>query len=195
MILKDSKLRNKLKAISDQEVSDIILFGSAARGKEKPNDIDILVIFKEKINKETEYTIRKEIEKIYNSVSIISKTERTISDESFDARESMLFEGKSLITGKGMPERYGFSPFGMFKYNFGDWSNLQKTKFYHALNGRSNIKGIADLLNCIKLSDSLMLTPLDKIEEFREFLDSWKIEYTYIPTLIPKRLSKKELLQ
>lgn len=197
MILKDTSLCHKLKEIlkKEPEILDIILFGSAVRGKEKPNDLDILIIFKNKINKETEYNIRKIIEKNYKNISIISKTEKTVLDVSFDAREGFIFEGKSLITGKNITEKYGFSSFGMFKYNFGSWDKLQKTKFYYALNGRSSQKGIAETLNCIKLSDSLMLVPLSNIEKFREFLESWKIRYIYIPTLIPERLSRKKILE
>ena len=48
---------------------------------------------------------------------------------------------------------------------------------------------------CIKLSDSLVLVPLGKIEPFRDFLDSWAIDYLYIPLLLPQRLSKKNILQ
>ena len=197
MILKDTKLRNKLKILADKnlEVADILIFGSTIRGKEKPNDIDIIVLFKDKINKETEYAIRKELEKNYKNVSIISKTEKTSLDKAFDARESLLFEAQSLITEKNLAEEYGFHSFGMFKYNFGNWDKLKKAKFYYALNGRGNKEGIASMLNCIKLSDSLILAPLEKIEAFKEFLDSWGINYKYIPILLPERLSKKKILE
>ena len=197
MILKDTKLRNKLKILADKnlEVADILIFGSTIRGKEKPNDIDIIVLFKDKINKETEYAIRKELEKNYKNVSITSKTEKTSLDKAFDARESLLFEAQSLITEKNLAEEYGFHSFGMFKYNFGNWDKLKKTKFYYALNGRGNKEGIASMLNCIKLSDSLILAPLEKIEAFKEFLDSWGINYKYIPILLPERLSKKKILE
>lgn len=197
MILKDTKLRNKLKSLADknQEVADILIFGSITRGKERPNDIDIIVLFKNQINKDIEYAIRKELEKGYKNISITSKTEKTALDESFDARESLLFEAKSLITEKNLAEKYGFHPFGMFKYDFGNWDKLKKTKFYHALNGRGDREGIISMLNCIKLSDSLILAPLEKIEAFKEFLDSWEIKYKYIPMLIPERLSKKKILE
>ena len=43
-------------------VTDIILFGSAARGKPKPDDIDILLLFREKIDKDVEYAINAQDE-------------------------------------------------------------------------------------------------------------------------------------
>ncbi|MFH1332752.1 MAG: nucleotidyltransferase domain-containing protein [archaeon] len=197
MILKNTKLRNKLKQIvkESSELEDIILFGSAVRGKEKPNDIDILVLFKNKVDKQEGLKIRKELEKECEKVSIISKTRKTVLEESFDARESVLFEGVSLISAKNPAETYGFVSFGMFKYDFKKWSKLEKTKFYHALNGRDGKEGMLKILNCIKLSNNILMAPIGKVEPLREFLESWKLEYTFIPTIIPHRLSKKSILQ
>lgn len=178
-----------------QQVSDIFLFGSTVRGKLKPQDTDILILFKDKVDKEVEYSIRKILEKRYPRLSIISKTEKTVLDESFDARESILFEGKSLISGKKFADRYGFQSFGLFKYDFGSWSKLQKTKFYYVLNGRAGRQGMADVLGCIKMFDSALLVPLEKIDPLKDFLDSWNLRYTYIPLLIPKRLSRKKILE
>lgn len=197
MILKNITLKNRLKKIIEKhpEVCDILIFGSVIRGKSKPNDFDVLVLFENEIDKDTEYLLRKEIEKDYSNVSIISKTKKTVLDDSFDARESVLFEGTSLIDSKGVAGNYGFSSFGLFKYNFGGWNKLKKTKFYYAINGRSGNEGIASILNAIKISDSLMIIPLNKIEDFKDFLDSWRIKYIYIPILIPNRLSRKKILQ
>jgi|SRR3989344_5496031 len=197
MILKNTTLKNRIRKIIEKhpEVCDILIFGSVIRGKDKPNDFDILVLFEHEVDKNTEYILRKEIEKDYSNVSIISKTKKTVLDETFDAREAVLFEGISLINSKSLAGNYGFSSFGLFKYNFKDWNKLKKTKFYYAINGRGGKKGIANILGAIKISDSLMIIPLDKIEDFKEFLDTWKIEYIYIPVLIPNRLSRKKILE
>lgn len=197
MISKDTRLRHELVKFvkAHPEVVDIVLFGSVVRGKEKPGDIDVLVIFRDKVDKEVEYSIRKKVEKAYANVSVISKTGEGVMDESFDARESVLVEGKSLVTGKDLAGGYGLVSFGMFKYHFKGWDKLRKTKFYYALNGRGGKEGIADSLGCIKLSDSVMLVPLAEVEEFREFLESWGgLEYVYIPTMIPERLAKRRVL-
>lgn len=42
---------------------------------------------------------------------------------------------------------------------------------------------------------SLIIVRLERIEPMREFLQSWEIEYTYIPILIPQRMSKKRILE
>ncbi len=197
MILNDTALKRNLKKIVEKqkEVEDIIVFGSLVRGKEKPGDIDILVIFKSVVVKEAEYEIRKEIEKKYNSVSIISKTQITLLDPAFDGRESIFFEGKSLLKEMFLAEHYGYASLGMFKCHFTGWTKLQKTKYYYALNGRSGQKGVVEELGCIKLADGVFLVPLHTIELFRSFLEFWKIEYLYIPVLIPERLNRKKLLE
>lgn len=197
MTSKNTKLINSLKQVLDknEEILDIILFGSIIRGKQNPADTDILVLFKEKIDKNAEYNIKKLLEKYYKNISIISKTKENILSESFDARESILFEGISLISGRNIAQDYGFTQFGAFKYNFKEWDKLKKTKFYYALNGRSNSEGISDRLGCIKLSDSIVLVTLKNIENFREFLDSWNLQYIYIPMLIPSRLGRKKILE
>ena len=195
MILKNIKLKNELnKFIKTTEIKDILVFGSLIKGKEKPNDVDILVIFKKRVIKDQEYQIKKILTKHYNNVSIISKTKKTITEASFDARESILFEAFSLLTKKNLAEEYGFISFGLFKYNFSNWDKLQKTKFYYALNGRGSEEGIFQQLNSIKLSDQTILIPLNKIDNFKEFLDSWKLDYKYIPIMIPKRLGKSKIL-
>jgi hypothetical protein len=165
------------------------------KGKENPKDIDLLIIFKENVDKEIEYVIRKELEKHFSQVSIISKTEKNIFDPAFDARESILFEGLSIVNHEWVAEKYGFSSLGMFKYDTHSMNNVQKTQFYYALNGRNKQKGIAEQMECIKLSDNVMLVPLKNIDKIKEFFELWHMNYKYIPFLIPERLNKKTLLE
>lgn len=177
-----------------KDVKDIILFGSLIRGKEKPNDIDILIIFSKNINKDIEYKLRKLMENYSKNISIISKTEKEYIEPSFDARESVLFEGYSLTKSKFLAEDFGFASLGLFFYNTKSLTNVNKTRFYYALNGRSSNKGFIDKLNAIKLSDNLIAVPLDKIESAKEFFEYWKLDYKYIPSLIPQRLGKKSII-
>jgi len=197
MALKNILINKNLQEFvsSHPEVEDVILFGSAVRGKENPSDHDVLVIFSEKVNVEKEYQIKAILKKQFKNISIISKTKKNISDSAFDARESVLFEGFSLVTGKNLAQEFGFSSFGMFKYNFGTWNKLQKTKFYYALNGRNGKEGMSSQMGCIKISDNVILVPLNQIEPFRGFLESWKMDYKYIPFLIPERLGRKKILE
>jgi hypothetical protein len=159
------------------------------RGKEKPNDIDILLIFKKKIDKDIEYEFRKKTD-----AQVISKTEKDLIDPSFDPREGYLFEGYSLVYSKPIISRYGFTSVGLFIYETKPLSNSTKTRFYYALNGR-NKDGIIDENKAKKLSDNIIMVPLDRIEPMKEFFDYWKLEYKYIPTLIPERLAKRQIIK
>ena len=98
------------------EIEDIILFGSFMRGKANPDDIDILVLFKNKVNKDIEYEIKKSLSNIIKNISIISKTAETAKEASFDGREGMLFEGYSLINSRFIASDSGFASFLFFLY-------------------------------------------------------------------------------
>lgn len=176
-----------------EEIEDIIIYGSTMRGKQNPNDIDILVLFKNKINKDKEYEIRKKLEQI-KKIEIISKTKEQQKEDHFNAREGILFEGYSLLRNKYLCEEQGFKALGLFLYQTKKITNIQKTKFYHALNGRRNTEGLTQKLGIIKLSNNALVTELKNIEQTKEFLDKW-VEYNYIPLLIPERLAHKKFLE
>lgn len=177
-----------------KEIKDIVLFGSLVRGKIKPEDIDILIIFKTKINKNIEYALKNLLLKYTQKISLLSKTEKEYIEPSFDARESILFEGYSLINSRFLSGDFGFISFGLFFYDTRNMTNVKKTKFYYALNGRRSIKGLIDEWNAIKISNNIIAVPLNKIELAKEFFETLNINYKYMPSLIPKRMGRKEII-
>lgn len=189
-----SKLSKTFQRKYKEEIEDIILFGSSLRGKLEPEDIDILVLFSKKTDIEIEYEFKKQVSKIIRNVSLISKTENTLHDPLFAAREAILFEGYSLIKKEFISSLSGFDSLGIFIYSTKELKNVEKTRFYYALNGRRGASGVVDLLNAVKLSDNIIAVPLEKIEEAKEFFEQQNIEFRYMPSLIPSRLSKKHIL-
>jgi len=175
-------------------IKDVVLFGSTIRGKLEPNDIDILMIFIKSVDKDIEYEFRKRASKIFASISIISKTEDNLYDESFSARDAILFEGYSLVRKRFIASLYGFDSLGLFMYQTKSMSNAAKTRFYYALNGRRGSKGVANSLAAIKISNNMIAIPLENIEAAKNFFDTWKVEYSYIPSLLPSRLAKKHII-
>ena len=188
-----NKLSKKFYRRYRSELKDIIVFGSVMRGKSDPKDLDVLMLFKKKINKDIEYEFRKIASDVKNA-AIISKTENNYTDTSFDAREGVLFEGYSLIKNKLVSSEYGFTPLGLFVYQTQTLSNVKKTRFYYALNGRAASKGIVDMLDGLRLSDNLIAFPLNKIEAAKEFFNFWELEYKYVPVLMPERLARKNII-
>lgn len=185
-------MESELKKYSkNKDIKDIILFGSLIRGKSEPKDIDILILFNIKINKDLEYEIKNKLIKNFKNISITSKT--NLNDEFFLARDSIYFEGYSLLKNKYISNEMGYTSFTLFKYKSNNLTNSQKVTFYNALNGRNN-KGLIEKYDCIRLSNNALLVPLEYSEFFKEFFERWT-SYTIIPLLIPSRLAKKKIIE
>lgn len=189
------KAVRKWFTVNKASVHDVLLFGSAMKGAVEPNDIDIMLIFNSVVDKKIERSLRKSLEKIETNVSIVSKTVQSAMDPSFSGREAQLFEAYSLITDELVSTRYGYVSYGMFIYDTKPLSNSKKTKFYYAFNGRRSNEGICKRLGLVKISDNVVLVPLDKIKPATDFFELWGIETSYIPTMIPSRLAKEHILK
>lgn len=176
------------------KVIDILLFGSIVREKEKPKDVDILIIYKTKPDIELEYNLRKNLEKIYIKAEITSVSYKDLFKPTFLIREAFLSEAYSLINKKFISKALGYSNFILFKYNINKFNKSQRMRFYYSLYGRKKEdKGILQRTNSYKFSDRIIITPIDKSEAMREYLDNWNISYLDTPILLPTRIveSKK----
>jgi predicted nucleotidyltransferase len=191
-LLKNTKFLSEIKKIlkeHNQEILDIILFGSCMKGKEKPKDIDLLVIYKSNKNIDTSYELKKNLKSQGFVVEITDKTYEELLNGSFKAIEGILGEGFSFKSKKLLSESLGYLNFNLFKYNLKRLNKSEKMRFYYSLYGRTkNQQGIIKSLNSIKFSDSIILCPIDKSEEMSEYLKNWNISYTQFPILIPSRL-------
>ncbi len=197
-LLKNIKLISKIKSFynkNKENILDIIIFGSSVRGKEKPEDVDLLIIFKDEVILDLSYSLRKMIENFSYNVEIISKKYDEIFSPNFMARESILSEGISVIYNKSISEGLGYSNFILFKYNLKGFSKSNRMRFYYSLYGRDKKSGILNNLSLIKFSDTILISPIDKSELAKEFLENWKIEYLEIPILIPTRIIKIKIFK
>src|SRR3989344_6619553 len=106
------------KYLEKENILDIVLFGSSVKGKDEPNDIDILVLYskEEKDIHDTAYLMRKELEKIYKNIDVIAEKYNDLFSSSFLARESILSEGFSMKQKKYISDCFGYSSFILFKY-------------------------------------------------------------------------------
>lgn len=181
-----SKIRNFLKK-HEKEIIDIILFGSTIRGKRKPKDIDILILFKEKENIDLNYELRKSLEKINLKAEIIGKTYKNMLSTKFLPREDILSDGFSLILNKKISQAFGYESFIMFKYSLKGFGASKRMMFYYALVGRRDKKGIIQELHGIKFTNAVVLVPLKNSALFEEFLNNWKIKTKKTRILIPSK--------
>ena len=178
------KFYEKNKAIID----DIVIFGSASREKEEASDIDVLIILKAE---------SPGIEKICRDMfqdekfHVIVKLRQELESPAFIPREGYLFEGYSLIKNQSIANNYGYEAMYMFVYSTKNLPNSKRTKFYYAMNGRGD-KGFAENANLLKVSDGVLMAPINEKENVVEFLRHWDIAARDYEILIPKR--KKETL-
>jgi len=189
-LLKNSELINKIKEFQRKnikEILDIVLFGSVTRGKKKPVDIDVLLIFKDQENSELSHQLTKIFEGYDLKPEVTNITYQGVFNVKFLPRESILSEGYSIITNQTLSESFGFRTYTMFIYSQKGFSQTKRMKFHYALNGRSKNPGILKEMSAIKLTDTTVLVPLKKSEEFKNFLNLWEISFRSFDVLIPQK--------
>ncbi len=172
----------------EPEIIDIILFGSAEKGKEKPNDVDVLLVFKKKKNLALTQELKKIISlKISLPLGITSKTYEELFQPSYLARESLLTEGFSLINKISFAEGLGYKSSVLFIYQLKGKTPSERMRFYYSLYGRKT-QGMLKKLDAVKYTDTVIMCPVNNMEKMREYLHSWNIEFKETPLLIPSRL-------
>ena len=167
---KNSKiLFNKYK----DKIIDIVLFGSYAKGKIKPEDIDICIILKNKDDfAENLYSEFRDLfgeDAHYNWLSVSSLFEESLTS-------TLLEEGFSLIKDKPLHESLGYSSSYIFSFNLRNLSNGRKVLFSYALHGK-NKEGILSKLKGRVFGKAVVIIPIVHSEEFREFLETWEVQY------------------
>lgn len=187
-LLKNINFLTKAKKVYEknkEEILDIILFGSAIKGKEKPADVDILVLYRSKVNLDISYELKKELS-FLGEIEIISKTYSQLFDSSFSAREAVLSGGYSLIHKKFLHESLGYSSFMLFKYRLEGMSKTRRMQFYYSLYGRTG-EGMLEELKSYKFSENMILAPMTEGEKMKEYLEKW-VKFVEMPILMPSRL-------
>ena len=187
-LTKFSNEAKKLYSKYEDEIDDIIIYGSSMKGKDKPNDIDVLIIFSEKVNKEVEYSFRNSLKSFSEITSVNSVTLKELRSGNFAATEGLYLEGYSLIRRKLLAEEMALLGTAIIIYDVSKIKGSDRIRFYYALNGRNGSKGFVLSVGAKRLADNVLLCKYDKIEEIKPFFEQWKIPIEILPALIPKRL-------
>lgn len=167
------------------KILDVVLFGSTVRGKKEPKDIDLLLLFAQRIDNDAAYRLRKILEKkVGIEVQITSKTYRQLFSSKFVARESILAEGRSILVGKTFSEAFGYSSHTMLKYSLKGRDKSEKMQFYYALHGRKT-EGLLKRTGSTRFSESVLLVPTKNLDAVLEFFTHWKIDARKSIVLIP----------
>lgn len=150
-------------------VFDIVLFGSFVKSKEAVGDIDIAVIFKEKLDKEVLSSI-KEIDSIIH-VDYLMLTELY----SQPLWRTLIREGFSIVNNKKIMDSFGLKSYGIYTYDLTNLGN-KKSRFSQILKGYKS-ESVIEKVNGVILKPGVILVPIEKIELFRTFLETWKVKY------------------
>ena len=155
-------LENLLKKYN--QIEDIIVFGSAVKGKDMPEDIDIAVIVKEKdLDLYKELNDRLKPYKVHiELVASLLKTRLSLN---------LLMEGYSIEKKDFLNKILGLKPVKLFVYNLIGFSRSKKALFSMALTKTlKEIKGN-------RIAPGAVMIPIDKSGYCNEFLEAWKIKY------------------
>lgn len=187
-----SALRRFRKAHS-AAVLDIILFGSAVKGKEAPEDIDLLLIYRGPRDTDAAYALRKAVEALGFNADVTEKTWAELFAPGFWAKEGILSEGFSVAAGRPFCEAFGFSALTLFIYDFAGATAAQRTGFYHALlgrkAGRKRTRGILEEVGGMRLAPGIVAVPVRREAEFLEFMKDSKANLKqWLPALVSARL-------
>ncbi len=172
------ELRRCLKARTrDKTIFDIVVYGSLVKGKRRPADIDIAVIFRTG-------RLRERLAKVQDIKKVI-KEERIdvkgilleeLFQETFFARSGIFLEGISIFDGRPFAQRIDFAGSSLFSYTMRDKTHSEKVKFNYVLSGRKGA-GIVELLEGKHLAPGTIQVPMRQADEFEEVLRKHNITF------------------
>ncbi len=162
-----SKVKNKLKKfLKDKEILDIILFGSAIKGKALPRDIDVAII----TNKE----IKPEISGFH--ISLIKPEEFFIKQPSI--ANTILREGFSLRKNAFFSEGLKFKNKVLFTYKLNDKKPSEKVKIVNILHGKNKERGIVEEYEGKWLANQVFITPVTAEHIIESLLINLKMKFS-----------------
>jgi len=156
--------QKRLKKLLDDNLLDIIFFGSFVKGG-TPKDIDLALIVKEKkgldsVKKDLSKIIGGELDiQIIDLDSIYNQIWLTLIKEGFSVKKNKFLYGM-----------YNIKPLILFKYSLKKLNNVQKVQF------ERGIKKVLEKEGSF-LTRSVVLVPLKLKNEFIDFLKTWNIYY------------------
>mgnify|MGYP001573153798 FL=1 len=165
--------KNKLKKyLKDKEILDILIFGSAIKGKDLPRDIDIAIITDKKINIEIpgfHISMLKPEDFFGNPPSLV---------------HTLFREGYSLKSNKFLSQLYNFSNKIMFIYELISLNPSTKVKVVNVLRGKNKEKGLVEKNSGEWFANRVFIVPIEQEYIFDKFFNNFKVKYRKFYILI-----------
>lgn len=169
-----SRLKTEWEKYWKEDLLDILLFGSATKGKDQPNDIDLCLIFRNKIDLQLVKSIETMLGENYHLSSL---TADNFFTEIHSLARTILFEGQSIISGKSLAENFGLKASLLYSYDLSSESSSKKVRFVYLLRGRNGSIGLVKEWMGDFISNSAFIVPIKKDKVVQEVFDAWKIRY------------------
>lgn len=170
----------KIKSwVKKNNVFDVIVFGSVAKGKENPRDIDLCILIKDEDEKKG-LDLVDSIGKVTDSFKGKYHINILSIDEFLSGNmlgKTLLSEGFSIKNNKMFSSVLNFESKVIFIYSLKSFSSSKRVQFHYLLRGRYGSKGILKEVEGKLLSPGIILVGADKEDMLREIFDRWNINY------------------
>lgn len=169
--LKLQSLKKSLLSIykkNKEKVFDIVLFGSILKEKDNVSDIDVAVVFKDKVDND----ILKKIRSLNKFIHVDYLRLTELYSE--DLWKTLIREGFSIVYKNKLSSVFNLKSYGLFTY---DLRNVKrKSRFSQVLMGYK-AESVLKKTNGEILRPGVILVPIDNVEYFRDFLNRWEVRY------------------
>lgn len=145
--------------LKNEGIIDIIIFGSKSKGRNKSSDLDLAIL-----SEQIDLKITKKIKLILPQSDI-----QFISLKNYDSFIwlTLIKEGFSIKNNDYLFNKYKIKPKNLYKYSLKELTMSKKVMFERAI---KNFKGIE------KLSNSVVLVPIEISSDFEDFLKYWDLD-------------------
>lgn len=167
--------------IKENNIWDIVVYGSYIRGKTKAKEIDIAVILDKTIPIKKKWALNQELKRK------ISLKDKNLDIKTLDFkdlinpgnlnREAVLAEGYSLIKKDYLAERFGFKAMAQVEYSLNKLTPAKQKMFYYTLQGRKKGTGMLSRLGGRIISKGVLEVPTQEYEEINSLLIEKGISY------------------
>jgi len=164
-------LAQQFKKLLREPLIDIILFGSAVKGKSTPQDLDVALLATKRERRLTE-----DIKKIAENADIQWVT---LAEYANPLWLTLIREGFSVKHERYLHELYNITPVTLFRYSLASLTPSQKVMFH---------RGLKQFQSSKRLANNVILVTVEESERFTEFLRRWDLdietkEYALMPLL------------
>lgn len=179
-----NKIRKIVKKINQADIEDVFLFGSAVTGKYKPNDFDICIVFKDKVDRNILNDLNSSFEKKNLNVHVSFLTTENFFKKPHSLASTILREGISLLTKKSFASNFNLKSFVMYSYDLTNLKKSNRVRFVYVLKGRNKEKGIVKEFKGKFIQPGVFILPIKHDKDLLEIFKTWKVKFSRKPIML-----------